>query len=131
MTISASFVLLDDKIAHRLWAFLKSNWRAMAEAGTPLVISISEYKSKRSLEQNKYYWRLLENIARNAWVSGKQFSAETWHEQAKRLFIGMIELPDGSLAGMSTTGLNVAEFHDYITQIESYATAELGIELEQ
>jgi hypothetical protein len=129
--IHAAFLLTDDGIAARLYAFLKNNWRAMAADKKPLVVTVSEYKAKRSLEQNKYYWALLNQVAGEAWINGKQFSAEAWHELFKRQFIGMEELPNGDKSSMSSTSLSVGEFADYITQVERYASADLGLNLEQ
>ena len=60
-------------------------------------------------------------------VNGKQYSAETWHELFKRMFIGVEELPDGSVIGKSSTALTTAEFSDFCTQVEAYAASELGV----
>jgi len=128
--IQAAFLLTDDGIAARLYAFLKNNWRAMAENKKPLVVTVSEYKAKRSTEQNKYYWSILNQIAGEAWINGKQFSADAWHELFKRQFIGIEELPNGDKAGISTTSLNVGEFAGYLSEVERYASADLGLILE-
>lgn len=123
------FVLRSDVQAKSLWAFLKANWRPMAEAEKPLAVTISEYKSKRSLEQNARYWGyLLKQIEEKAWVNGQQFSAEAWHEHFKRTLLGCVELPSGQLMGRSTASLSVEEFGDYMTKVEQYAVTELGVE---
>ena len=123
------FVLRDEPNARALYGFLKANWKELAQAGRPLSIEVKEFKAKRSLEQNKLYWQRLNEIAEQAWVGGKQFSAEAWHEFCKARFIGMDELPDGRRFGISTTTLSVAEFSDYLNRIETYAADELGIQL--
>lgn len=126
------FVLRNDSHAQGLWAFLRSNWKACAEQGRPLSVQVSEFKSKRSLEQNKRYWALLNEIAGQAFVAGEQFSQEAWHEHFKRTFIGSEEhkLPSGAVEtrGISTTTLNVSEFASYMTRVEEYAASELGVE---
>jgi hypothetical protein len=122
-----TFVLRDEPNARHLWAFLKSNWRALAGTGRPLSVTVAEHKSKRTLEQNKRYWAILNEIAELAWVNGKQYSADAWHEYFKGLFIGYEETPDGRRAGISTTTLSVAEFSDYMTRIEQHAADELGL----
>lgn len=122
------FVLRDDKSASSLWAFLKQNWRALAEQGKPLAISIAEHKAKRSTQQNKRYWAILNDIASNAWIDGKQYSSEAWHEYFKRKFIGCEETPDGGIVGISTTTLSTEEFADYSTKIEEHSLTELGID---
>lgn len=45
----------------------------------------------------------------------------------ERRFIGVTELPDGSVQGKSSTGLTTAEFSDFCTQVEAYACTELGV----
>ena len=125
--MNRTFVLRNDNFAQALWAFLRSNWKAMAEAGHPLAVTVAEHKAKRSVEQNKRYWALLREISGAAWVQGKQFSDEAWHELFKRQFIGMDELPNGEKAGISTTKLNVHEFGEYMQQVEEYAASQLGV----
>lgn len=124
-----TFILRDDRNATALYAFLKANWRAMADQDKPLAVEIREHKDKRSVEANKYYWQLLKFIAGNAWINGKQYSKEAWAEHFKQSMIGYEELPSGKQIGISTTTLNVAEFAEYLRNIEQYATTELGLEI--
>ena len=70
---------------------------------------------------------MLAQIAEQATVGGRLFSAESWHELFKRRFIGVVELPDGTVQGKSSTGLTTAEFCDFCTQVEAYAVTELGV----
>lgn len=111
---------------------MKAAWDVasdMVHAGQSVEVIVRERKSKRSLEQSKRYWALLREVSANAWISGRQFSAEVWHEQFKRWFIGSDEIvmPDGEvvLRGISTTTLTVAEMTDYMTRIEQWC-AEQG-----
>ncbi|EFQ42173.1 recombination protein NinB [Pseudomonas aeruginosa] len=101
----------------------------MQKDGTSYELVIRPLKSKRSIEQNKRYWSLLRELAAVAWVDGRQFDDQVWHEQFKRWFIGCedVSLPDGSteLRGISTTKLTVDEFGIYMTKIEAWA-AEQG-----
>lgn len=122
-----TFVLSDETKAGALWQFLKSNWKALADSGKPLAVTIQEYKAKRSNPQNKRYWAILNEIAESAWIGGKTFSAEAWHDYFKKKFIGSEETPDGTLIGISTTSLNVAEFAEYMTRVEAHAATELGV----
>lgn len=84
---------------------------------------------KRSAPQNRRYWGqgVLAQIAAQAVVNGKQYSAETWHEQFKRQFIGFDELPNGQIVGKSSTKLTKAEFSEFCQQIEAWAATELGV----
>lgn len=123
------FVLYGDTQAKSLWAFLRQNWQALAEQGKPLSVTVTEHKSKRSGEQNKRYWSILNEIADQSWVAGKQFSADAWHEHMKRKLIGTEDLPGGGNIGISTASLSVAEFCDYMTKVEAYAASELGVQI--
>lgn len=84
---------------------------------------------KRTKQQNKRYWGrgVLAQIAAQAAPNGRLYAAETWHEQFKRQFIGVIELPNGDVVGMSSTDLSTAEFSDFCSQVEAFAAAELGV----
>ena len=123
-----TFVLREPAHAQSLWAFLKANAAAFAHQGKPLAVSVTEHKAKRNGDQNRYMWNRLAQIADCAWVGGKQFSQEAWHEYFKGKFIGYEETPDGRLIGISTTTLGVGEFAEYVTKIEQHAAQELGVE---
>lgn len=129
-TMLKQFVLKDETHAKSLWAFLKQNWQALAQQGKPLAITITEWKAKRSSEQNKRYWAILNDISSDAWVEGKQYSSEAWHEFFKRKFIGYEETPDGGSIGISTTTLSTTEFSEYSNKVEVYAVTELGVQVQ-
>ena len=127
-----TIVLRGDLQAQSLWAFLKQNWRAMADAGKPLAVSITEAKSKRSTSQNARYWALVTEIAEQAWVDGKQFGKDAWHEHLARRFgvCREITLPDGTniMVRKSTADMDMQTFAAYLAKIEAYAVRELGVE---
>ena len=87
----------------------------------------------RSDAQNRRYFGkgVLSQIADQAIVGGRKYSAEVWHEAAKKKFLGLMELPDGSVVGCSSTKLTKAEFSDFCTQVEAWASTELGVHLDQ
>jgi hypothetical protein len=120
------FVLRTEEHAQSLWAFLKQNWRSMADTQQPLAVTVTQHKEKRTRDQNKRYWAILNEIADQAWVNGKQYSADAWHEHFKQQLIGAEELPNGGKVGISSASLNVEEFGIYMTKIEVYATSQLG-----
>lgn len=101
--------------------------RDMVQTGQVEVV-VRYRKVKRSIEQNMRYWALLREIADTVWLNGKQYHAKTWHEHWKRELIGIeeVELPGGKVMerGISTTRLSVAEFGDYMTQIEARCAQE-------
>lgn len=84
---------------------------------------------KRTKAQNRRYWGagVLAQVAQQATVNGRLFDAEVWHEQFKRQFIGVVELPNGQVVGKSSTDLSTAEFSDFCSQVEAFAAAELGV----
>ena len=93
------------------------------------TLTLTARLKKRTPEQNRRYWGrgVLAQIAEQATVNGKLYSAEVWHEQFKRMFIGFDELPNGQIIGKSSAGLTTAEFCDFCTQVEAYAATELGV----
>ena len=84
---------------------------------------------KRTAKQNRRYWGkgVLAQVAQQATVGGKLFAAETWHEQFKRMFIGVIELPNGQVVGKSSADLTTAEFCEFCDQVEAYACTNLSV----
>ena len=110
-------------ITNQLYPFLKQ-WLS---DGRQLVLTCK--LRTRTTKQNKRYWSrgVLAQIAEQAVVGGRQFSAEIWHEQFKRQFIGVEELPNGSVIGKSSTKLTTTEFCDFCDAVEAYACTELGV----
>lgn len=122
-----TFILHGDSQAAALEAFLRANRAACAADGEPLEVIVCKHKEKRRNVQNRLYWALLRQVANQAMVDGKRYSDEVWHEQFKRVLIGLVDLPGGAKAGESTTKLNVSEFAEYVTKVTAYAATELGV----
>lgn len=130
MTLARTFILRGPEQVASLRAFLAANAGAMAAQGKPLAVEVREHKARRSGQQNRRYWALLRFVADNAWVGGRTFSDEAWHEQFKRQFIGLEDLPSGGTAGISTASLDVGAFTAYMDTIEQYAAQTLGLDTE-
>lgn len=88
-------------------------------------------QDRRSTQANARYWALLQMISaelRPLGEDGKHtnYSADTWHLFFKGSFLGCedVRLPNGRVHARprSTAGLDVAEFNDYMTQIEAWAS---------
>ena len=113
------------------WSVIKSQLfpflSTVLQAGGRWVLTVG--KMKRTKPQNRRYWGngVLKQIADQAVINGKQFSSEVWHEQFKRQFIGVIELPNGEVIGMSSTDLDIPAFSDFCDQVEAFAATELGV----
>lgn len=86
-------------------------------------------KPPRTPAQNRRYWGrgVLSQIAEQATIDGKKFSAEAWHEQFKRMFIGVEELPNGQVVGKSSAKLGKKAFCDFCSEVEAYAAMDLGV----
>ena len=110
-------------ITNQLYPFLKQ-WLL---DGRQLVLTCK--LRTRTTKQNKRYWSrgVLAQIAEQAVVNGKQYDAEVWHELMKKKFIGLVELPDGSVIGQSSRDLSTTQFSEFCSQDEAYAATELGV----
>jgi hypothetical protein len=54
----------------------------------PLEVSAREVVKNRSLDANAAMWAgPLRDIAEQAWVQGRQYTAEVWHEHFKREYL--------------------------------------------
>lgn len=133
MSLLRIFILRDQVHVRSMQAFVDANWRAMSQREKPLQVTVAEYRESRTVAQNAKLHALLQEIADNAWVDGKQFDMETWKEFFRRRMIGSEEtvLPDGEIIerGISTTTLDVVEFSTLIEKIQAYAATDLGLEL--
>lgn len=113
------------------WAVIKAQLfpflGTVLQGGGRWVLTVT--RRKRTKRQNRRYWGrgVLAQIAEQATVGGKLYSAETWHEFFKRKFIGVEELPGGSVVGKSSTKLTTAEFCEFCDQVEAYAATHLGV----
>ena len=113
------------------------------DTAKPICVTIGEETKIRKLDQNSLMWaRTLQDISRQAYVEGRTYSPEIWHEYFKREYLPNeydIELtkenyrkwdidPKGApiLVG-STTQLTIKGFAQYLTEIEAHG-ASLGVE---
>lgn len=116
-------------------AFVGANAKAAADIGKPLRLIVTVDEAKRNVQQNRFYWgAVITPIAEQAWVDGRQFDKDTWHEYFGRLY-GVCEdvtLPDGEVIvrRKSTTAMTIAEFSEYLERVQVHATEQLGVELQ-
>ena len=124
-----TFFLRDPVQGHKVLS--ESVWqycKALLVAGHQLELTVKFLK--RTPAQNRRYWGrgILAQIAEKA--LGGKYSAEIWHEQFKRQFIGIIELPNGQIMGDSSADLDKKEFADFCDRVEAYAATDLGVVFE-
>ena len=122
-----TFVLREKRHLDALLSFLAGNWEVMSTTKRPMQVDCFPESVKRSLSANRYYRVILQQIARQAWIDGRQFDPDIWHEFFKRKFLGVDDLPGGGTMAVSTTGQNVQEFAAYIHEVEAYGATELGV----
>lgn len=114
------------------------------DADKPLQITVEEFRPARKLDQNALMWAgPLKDISEQAYLEGRRYSAEVWHEFFKRNLLpdtddgtGLVKAgyakwdldPSGErvLIG-STTQLTVRGMALYITEMEAFA-ANLGVQ---
>lgn len=129
--LNQTYILHGQSQWKMLVAFIKAN-----VTGRLLGVTIFDADEKnRSNSQNRFYWKArMEYLQDNAWVDGKQFSKEAWHEYLAEKYCPRKELtlPDGEIISVrtSTSDMKVAEFSTYIMQIEAYAASTLGLDFE-
>lgn len=127
----AEVLEIDLYNRQQAWAAIKAQvFPFLANAlqgGGRWVLRIS--RRKRTSAQNRRYWGrgVLAQIAEQAVVNGKQYSTDVWHEQFKRMFLGVEELPDGTVRAVPSKDKDTAEFSEFCSQVEAYAATELGV----
>lgn len=108
----------------------------------PLAVRIGEPVKVRGLDANARMWvGPLADIAAQAWVSGRQYSAEVWHEHLKRMYLPEEFDPELTKDGYqkwdytpsgervligSTTQLTKRGFAEYLQQVEAFG-GSLGV----
>ena len=113
-------------------------WAAIKEQAFPFLSKVLQGghrwvmtigPRKRTKAQNRRYWGngVLAQVAAQAAINGRLYSTETWHEQFKRMFIGVEQLPNGDVIGKSSTALSTVEFSEFCGQVEAYAATSLGV----
>lgn len=143
MSLDRTIVLVGEQQAAAAAALIASNWRPMADAEHPLAIRLYEHKDDATREQRALLWIRYGEIAAQAWVGGRQFSDEVWHEFFKREFLpdetgpskrcrkGYRKwdyLPNGEKALVGSTEL-LTTFGkaEYLEQVMAYGATEFGV----
>lgn len=112
------------------------------DAERPLEVVIREEPKARKPDQNSAMWvGPLADIAGQAWVEGKQYTADVWHEEFKERYLPEEYDPELTKEGYrkwdytpsgkrvlvgSTTQLLVHGFALYLQQVEAFG-ASLGV----
>ena len=126
------FVLRSPAAWQALAQLVAANAKAFIDRGRPLRVIVTEDEKKRTSEANRFYWgAVLTTIAEQAWVDGRQYSKDVWHEHFARLYLPHTEIvtPYGEIVSRrkSTTELTVSEFSEYLQRVQSDAASSLGV----
>ncbi|WP_186215900.1 recombination protein NinB [Burkholderia gladioli] len=129
------FVIRNGSIWSNVVAFVRANAKIFAERGEPLRVIVTAEERKRNEQQNRFYFgSVLRDISEQAWIEGRQFDKDAWHEHFAKKYgvLEEVELPYGEiiLRRKSTSKMSVKEFSTYLNQIQAYAANELGVEFE-
>ena len=93
------------------------------KSGKVFRVSITEWRERRSLDQNSLYWKWLKEIAeQKPLYSGDYTGAELWHEVFKKYYCPekVISSDKAQMKVKSTKLLDVGEMHFYLNKIESF-----------
>jgi hypothetical protein len=132
VSLFREFKITSDGALKAACSFVQSNWQALNDAGTPIFLIVSSAEEKRRAAQNRYYWKIIiGSIVEQAWIHGKQFHADVWHEFCATKF-GIhkeLTLPDGRiiLKRLSTSEMSVRDFSEYIEKCAAYGAQELAV----
>lgn len=133
------FLLGADKVREQVLAVVRN---LPIDPLRPLEVVVREEQKARKLDQNALLWvGPLADLAEQAWIEGRKFTAETWHYYLKKELLpeefdpelckdGYVKWefgPDGErvLIG-STTQLTVKGFSMYLEQVFAFG-ASLGV----
>lgn len=95
-----------------------------------LSISVEPFKNKRSLKANRYYWLVLNFIAKE--IGYNKFEVMDLHTTFKTMFLPKIEKTNVFTGEAietigSTRILKTDTFSEYINEVKMYAEKELNI----
>lgn len=120
------FTLYADTQTKSCIRFILNQWQQASRDKKPLEVTIKPKEDKRKVIQNARYWTMLNDFTRYAVEAGMSHSAEAYHEAFKRVYIGVIELPNGDVMGKSSTDLNVQDFAEFSNKVEAHLGSEYG-----
>jgi len=131
------FVLSKPEIAGGLWQFIKANAAAYCDRKTPLRVIVTEDERDRLDEQISFYFGVaIKRLSEEAWVDGRLFSKEAWHEELASRFLPATEIvtPSGEIVlrrqSIARGRIGVKAMATFITQVQAYAATEHGIEFD-
>jgi len=130
------FLLTGENPVRSLWEFLRANARSCAESKRPLRVIVTEDEHDRLDQQIAYYFGVvIKAISEQAWVEGRRYDKDVWHEEMARRFLPGKEviLPSGEVvikrASIARGHIGVRAMAKFINEVQAYAATELGVEI--
>lgn len=130
------YVLRGPSAWQALCAFVRDHAKAANDAGAPLRVILTTEEQDRLDEQIAYYFGVVvKTTAEQAWVGGRQYSKDVWHEHFAQQFLPAeeIELPTGQRilrrASIAKGKIGVKAMAHFTKEVEAYVTQELGVRL--
>lgn len=130
-------ILIEPIQAHKLMGKLWLDIKNKLMAGHKQVIELRDYDDKLTDQQRKYYHSyVLNEIAKQTRVDGKQFGLAVWKEHFRKHYLGdKIEEFTDPMTGatykevvrVSTEDLGVTRYNKLIEQVTNFAAKELGV----
>ena len=118
-----TFILRDMQILARMTNHIQAEMGRALAAGRPLQVDIQPEVRKRSTRANRRHWAIIHQIQEQAEHIGQVFEDETWHRHFCGMFIGKVEMPDGSFTYVSSTTLDPAEFSEFDEKIIAHVSS--------
>lgn len=96
----------------------------------PILIEVTDFKERKTRQQEKLYHAILGDVAQQVEVDGKRFSALAWKEYFVRKYVGTedVVLPTGEIIHQrkSTTDLSAEDYSELIDKTLGELAMEYG-----
>lgn len=122
-----------DKFGKLQCESFRRELQGFKERGVHVVLTVEEFREKRSNQANRYYWGIcVDLIARGLKDAGwepRECSAEQVHELLKREFLTEDRHINGVIVKRtkSTTELDTQQFGEYIEHCVRFAAENLDV----
>lgn len=134
MTNRQKIILIDQTRRDRAIAIIHN-----LPCNDSYEVVIQPKTKARGVDANAYYWKRLTEIAEQAYVDGKKYSKEVFHEHCRQTIMPemvtlkngevvskWLETPSGSATVISTSLLSKKCFAEYTEAVEAFG-ASLGV----
>lgn len=123
-------------IAKSLGPYCRQQWE---QGHARIAIVAQPEEDAKTVQQGKFLWGVVyREMSEQAQIGGQKYSAEAWHELAKRQFLPrrkkMVRVAGRARPVVSTTigttvGLSVRKMSAFIEQVIAFAQVDLGVRL--